>query len=444
MNLPPTIDTTRHDTTRHDTSIVRIAVIGSTDGVVNIVNSIGSSGNYPVISAIAEHYPAKKFWHHFFRLSITGKIKLLVKTAKAYRPIRHSTKLLRKVPAVYFVSPDVTCRTFDLIPQKVFDEADIFLLACDDDNSEQSYAKNSDYAAALMKRGISKDNIYVVPPVMYRAELPVIVDGKLSPLCKKLTDTKPILRYMEYHVTDFCNLKCKGCGHMANHVKELEFSGADKFRFSLEKLSEKFANIETLRIMGGEPLLCRELHEYINAAHEVFPCSHIKIVTNALLYKNITDLTVQAVKNAGAEIQVTQYPPTREIAAEFIAFCQERGLKLHISRPVTQFFKRFVSGRDADYEHIWYTCESKYCHFLHGTTFYPCPGLWTHTDPKFIGIDGNNTFPESEAREYSYDLRQDINDDGWDILSKFEVPMKLCCECGDAKTLFTWESETGK
>ena len=196
--------------------------------------------------------------------------------------------------------------------------------------------------------------------------------------------------------------------------------------------------------MGGEPLLCRELHEYINAAHEVFPRSQIKIVTNALLLRNITPLTVNAMRNAGAMFDVSQYPPTREIAPEFIAFCQENGLRASISKPVREFFRRVVSDLNADYRLIWYACESKHCNFLHGTTLYPCPRVWTNCEPKFAEILGAYAFSESEVSQCSYDLSKDISDDGWDILFKLETPLKLCTKCGDKKELFTWESEAGK
>ena len=420
-------------------------MIGSLEGVIKAVNSIAISKNYVCSAVITNDYIARNFTHYFFHNKAVSKPRILINALKAYRYVRRlGNNPLRKVPAVYFTPSEPSSELLARIPEHVFGSADIFLLACDDYASLHHECKTSDYVFALMRHGVGKDKMFVVPHEMSNAGLPVITGENLSPLCRKLSDVKPVLRYMEYHVTDFCNLKCKGCGHLANHVKTLEFFGADSFRLSLEKLREKFENIITLRIMGGEPLLCSELHEYINAAHEVFPYAKIKIVTNALLYRNITPLTVEAMRNAGAEFNVSQYPPTREIASEFIAFCQENGLRAVISRPVTKFFRRFVSGHDTDCGKIWYSCESKYCHFLHGTTFYPCPGFWTHSEPKFREILGKYAFTESEYSEYAYDLSKEVNDDGWDILRKFENPFELCKKCGDKKELFTWESEAGK
>ena len=62
-------------------------------------------------------------------------------------------------------------------------------------------------------------------------------------------------RTLELHVTDHCNLNCKGCSHYAPI--------ADGFYISLEELEEYYNIIKsrgliffsTLRLMGGEPLL---------------------------------------------------------------------------------------------------------------------------------------------------------------------------------------------
>lgn len=368
--------------------------------------------------------------------------KQSLKVAKNLRSAKkHGKNALSKIPQVYFTSQQAILRSFDWIPPKAFEDIDLFLIACDDEGPQNEY-KSSDYVSALLKNGITRDKIFIVPPVVYRAEIPVIDDGKLSPQCKNMNEVKPLLRYMEYHVTDFCNLKCKGCTHLSNYVKELEFAGTESFRMSLIKLAEKFRNISTLRLLGGEPLLCRDLHEYIYIAHEVFPYSHIKVVTNGLLVRNMTRETIDAIKDTGAEIQVTQYPPTRKIAGDIVDFCHKNGMKLCMYPLLSKFYGFSFSCSNPDSEKCWLACRSnRYCHFLNGTVFYPCPMLWTYDNPKFRDIVGERVLTDIEHSEYSYDLAQDISDDGWDILAKFENPMEVCRKCGDTQTYFEWESE---
>ena len=389
--------------------------------------------------AVIENCYGRNFWKYSKKLGIKAKLKTAYRYFKAYRSNKTT---LHSIPNRYFNSSDVSADIFGLIPKKSFQDIDIFLVACDDASSGVPGFKSSDYVIGLLRNGISKDKIFIVPTAAALAETPLLENGTLSPLCRNVSQVKPVLRYTEYHVTDFCNLKCKGCGHLSNYVSKLEFAGADTLRLSLKKLREKFSNIQVLRIMGGEPLLCRELHEYINTAHEIFPYCQVKIVTNGLLFRNITQQTAEAIRNAQAEIQVTQYPPTRKIAAEITAFCEENGLKLTISSPLT-YFHRSSAEEYPDFREAWGTCGSRFCHFLHDTRFFPCPHVWSHSEAKFKDVLRRSAITESEYAEYAYDLTQDIGDDGWDILMKFESPMELCKKCRGKPELFTWESEAG-
>lgn len=374
-------------------------------------------------------------------MGLKAKLKLAFRCLNAYRRHRKHKHYLISIPSRYFNNPNIPAGTFPMIPKKAFQGIDIFLIACSDNSTTDVESfRSSDYVSGLLRHGISKDRIFLVPSTFAGAEIPVLKDGKLSSLCKNISQVKPVLRYLEYHVTDFCNLKCKGCGHLANHVDKLEFAGADTLRLSLEKLHEKFSNIQVLRIMGGEPLLCRELHEYVNAAHEVFPYCQIKIVTNGLLIRNITPQTAEAIRNAQAEIQVTQYPPTQKIAEEIVAFCSENGLKLLISSPL-KYFHRSTANEYPDYVEAWSECGSRYCHFLHDTRFFPCPHLWTHSEPKFKEFLARAPITESEYEKYCCKLTDEIKDDGWDILLKMESPFELCQKCRGKPELFEWQSE---
>ena len=420
-------------------------MIGNAEGVAHVVSSLGKSTGYVCVLAVAENYPiGKNFFRYFSHINLKEKLKLAAASTRSFYSVRkHGKGIFRKVPKVYFTSSsDIKLRSFEMLPTKIFEDIDLILVACEDNDSRTEY-KSSDYVSELLRRGITREKIFIVPPVVYHAELPVIEDGKLSPLCKNMNEVKPLLRYMEYHVTDFCNLKCKGCGHLANHVKELEFADIGGFRLALAGLAEKFSNIAEIRIMGGEPLLCKNLHEYINAVHEIFPYCNVKIVTNGLLWRNITPEMIEAVKNAGAEIQVTQYIPTRKVAGEIIAFCQENGVKISVGTLIKEF-RELIFAKDKptpDFNECWSVCASWYCHLLIGTILHPCTYVWVSHDPRFKEFQGKESVTESEYGEYSYDFAQDISDDGWDILAKLENPMEICRKCGNKRVSFKWESE---
>lgn len=251
---------------------------------------------------------------------------------------------------------------------------------------------------------------------------------------------RPSLRYIEYHITDYCNLKCKGCGHRSNLVKDMKFADIDEFQFALEKLAEKFYNIEQFRLMGGEPLLCSSLHEYIDSVHAVFPYSDIKIVSNGILYKRINERIAASMRNANAQLQISQYPPTGKLLDEIIFFCEEKNIQLQISEPVTEFFDMEDSGLNRGFQEKWNICGSKNCHFLNGTRLYPCIGMWVRHrfEKEFPEGRGVNDY-ENDA--FSFDLKSPVSLDGWDMIKKMENPFQICEKCGDKIVWFQWESE---
>lgn len=47
-------------------------------------------------------------------------------------------------------------------------------------------------------------------------------NGDISKMIYPIDYNKPQLSYIEYHVSNHCNLKCKGCGHYSN-LADTEF-----------------------------------------------------------------------------------------------------------------------------------------------------------------------------------------------------------------------------
>ena len=144
MEFAPIIDKTRQDKARQgktsnpivqqhsSNNPIRVIVIGNIQAVINAVNSIAGSKNYVCIAAIIENYAGgKTFLRYLFGAKLSKKLKLIMQAAITSRLVgKLSKKSLRKIPAVYFTSTENTDATFSLIPRRVFNNADLFLLSC--------------------------------------------------------------------------------------------------------------------------------------------------------------------------------------------------------------------------------------------------------------------------------------------------------------------------
>ncbi len=316
--------------------------------------------------------------------------------------------------------------TADVFAKEWMDRVDNVLVCSVDYRIRQEMVKS------LLK--VSFKNIYIVDHNVWYGKLPIFDnDGCFLSYVRKLEDVKPILPYFEYHITDYCNLKCKNCGHHSNEVKTMTFSSLDTFEESLSGLADKFENIETIRLLGGEPLLAPNIHEYADKVLQFFPMSRIKIVTNGLLLTKIRNASSQYLsKHSNIEIQVTQYPPTRKKAEQIIAFCREKHINLSISPPVEYFN---VYGNHSSFENtpeakddVWRNCPLKDCHFLREHRLFFCITAWV--EEEYYGKDMSNA---------SFDIVSG-KESGWEILSKLENPFFLCTYCRSSFPQEKWSA----
>ncbi len=262
----------------------RAAVIGTPESVLHILKNLDTTEKFKSAAAVFEIFIPDK--RNFIR-DTASKISLEIRKIKARSILKN---VMKKPEHVFFTHYGFNGRLgFEAIAGEFSRDCDVFLIAVDDNKESQADNKSCDYVTTLLDLGISKENIYIIPYYLCEGQVKLIdSNGDLIKACKPVTKIKPVLKYIEYHITDFCNLKCKGCTHMAFDVNKLKFDAPENFRHSLEKLSEKFSNINIIRLMGGEPFLCRDLYKYIDTAREIFPYSKLCVVSNGLLYKNLT------------------------------------------------------------------------------------------------------------------------------------------------------------
>jgi len=117
-----------------------------------------------------------------------------------------------------------------------------------------------------------------------------------------------MIRYLEHHIVDHCNLKCAGCSHFSPLCGPW-FENIEDFKRDFGKLAELTeGNVGIIRLMGGEPLLHPDLHEFLIACRNLFPNTHIELVTNGILLPSKKDKGLLEVCNDfGIVVCVSDY-----------------------------------------------------------------------------------------------------------------------------------------
>ena len=290
------------------------------------------------------------------------------------------------------------------------------------------HSKLHPVACRLMLRGIF--NLYYIPNYYYELS----VDEFSFDLFEKIDTPKPRLDYLEFHIADHCNLNCKGCAHLSN-ITEPSFADFDQFVKDMKRLRELFWGIDRIRLMGGEPLLNKDLADYIKVSREIFPDADIYVVSNGLLIDKSQESLFKTMRENHCGFNISQYPPTTKKLNHIISLCNLYKVKCLVSSPIGVF--RTCTDPDGRQkpEESYAKCDVRHCTFLHKGTLSNC--IMPYILPKYSEVYGKEMKPGTDD---IIDIHNP-NIDGLQILEKLYVPIESCKYCNPANT-FVYEWDT--
>ena len=121
----------------------------------------------------------------------------------------------------------------------------------------------------------------------------------------------------EIHLTEHCNLNCKGCSHFSPLADE-EFLEIGAFEKDMARMAQLFDrnDIQMITLLGGEPLLHPQVNDFMRIVVKYFPYMPLQLVTNGLLLLNKSKSFWETCRATGTFIRVSHYP----ISLDFSAF----------------------------------------------------------------------------------------------------------------------------
>jgi hypothetical protein len=195
---------------------------------------------------------------------------------------------------------------------------------------------------------------------------------------------------IESHISHACNLTCESCVDFTNHGHN-EMMSVDTLRewFSLWN---KRIRPQWVTLLGGEPLLNKELFEILYLTKEMWPRSefeYFELVTNALLIPKWPDLgkilkdtnftlTISLHGDKNNEPYKKRMKQSFDIVNNWIA---EYKIKVSM-QPFVGNWRRVYKGfgitsepfEDGDPEESWNNCPTdQACFQLHRGNLYKCP-----------------------------------------------------------------------
>jgi len=143
-----------------------------------------------------------------------------------------------------------------------------------------------------------------------------------------------VLANVEMDVTSRCTLNCKECSHLIPHHRR-----AGDFRdYEIETLIE---NVDLLvglideclrfRVVGGEPLMHRQLDVLLDRLADERKIKHIQIATNGTIVPRPAHICAMA--NPKISVFVTDYGNLAPQKDEMVRVLRESGVNVRISPP---------------------------------------------------------------------------------------------------------------
>ena len=198
---------------------------------------------------------------------------------------------------------------------------------------------------------------------------------KISGAIRRYREVRSMPLRLEFVVTDYCNLNCRGCTHYSPLAPK-EFAPLATMEAAMAHLAAVCGSeLDKAYLIGGETLLYPHLVEAMEALRRHFPTQELSIFTNGIALPRMTDAFWEAAHRLDFVIAITRYPINFDYdAAE--ALCLQRGVKTEIfgDRSMADSFFRFAldpaGAQNGRLSH--FKCYNRGCMSIIGNRLYPC------------------------------------------------------------------------
>lgn len=243
--------------------------------------------------------------------------------------------------------------------------------------------------------------------------------------------------HFEVHIVEHCNLNCNRCIHFCPLAEE-EYLDVNSFKNDCDQLSKLLnGEIESIHLMGGEPLLHPQVTEFMRIAREAFPTGVIKLQTNGLLLPSMPEDFWDACRTYDVIVWPTCYPVKVDYEG-LKKVADSKGVKYWLSSKHEVHKKRYPISFDrltASPFSNFFNCDfPRMCTALKDGKLYPC-AIAAHVPllVKYFNLDADLS---ERGGVDIYSVKS-----GDELLEKLARPVMFCrhCDVTDECISSEWE-----
>jgi hypothetical protein len=248
---------------------------------------------------------------------------------------------------------------------------------------------------------------------------------------------KPVLFHFEVHITDHCNLNCKGCAHFSNLCPPT-FADLAEFESDMQHMANTFSRVRQIYLLGGEPLLHPKVGEFCKSARNIFPKSRIYLMTNGTMVMRMDEKFWNDLAESKVILLCDSYPidlPKIEINL----MGKQHHVKVEWTVPRKEFFKIPIDpqgGHDA--ASSFDRCKGfNNCPIIRDGQLYPCAYVaFADVFRDKFGVGGLQVYPTD-----SIGIRNEPDPE--QVIEFLSNPVHWCSNCDmDKREFYDWGRST--
>lgn len=171
-----------------------------------------------------------------------------------------------------------------------------------------------------------------------------------------MNNTRFRIPYVEFYITNVCNLACTGCNRFNNY----NFRGYQNWNDYAEQYEQwaKIVDIDSMAILGGEPLLNPSFMSWLHGVSTLWPNRLLRIISNGFQLNRVPGLYQLLKDNPKIElwIGIHNKKHKKEIIGILEEFCTgDLKLEFHGENQYQQNLKvTDANGVKITIEHNWW------------------------------------------------------------------------------------------
>ena len=182
--------------------------------------------------------------------------------------------------------------------------------------------------------------------------------------------------FFDVIVTEHCNLNCKGCGSFMPLADE-EYIDLDELEKDYRRLADLSGGVmHHINLLGGEPLLHKDIKNIMKMTREYFPIGNINLVTNAILLPKMDDDFWNVCHMEKITICPTKYPIKIDFD-ELEAKARQENVEYKYFGDMTEenWIHKVMDMSGSRFENcsFMYCANANECPVLKSGKIFPCP-----------------------------------------------------------------------